>query len=109
MVNHPARSQKTLEAAVRRLLNYHAISRIEFSTNGRDGVMARAIPETWHPLVKARRDAAFLAHESAGRDSISLREAEKITAESMAPVARVNAPSFVDAVAKLGVELGGEG
>jgi hypothetical protein len=57
-------------------------------------VHAKAIPQSWHPKVAERREAA---HGRLERD-ISLSEASKITEDSMAALAAFSAPTIEEAV-----------
>lgn len=102
MVSHPARSQKTLEAAVKRLLNTHNLNSIEFRTNGRDGISAFALPGYGHPLVEERRAKAIAA---LGGD-ISLSRMGPINEEAMRPVAHARAATFQEAIEGLKAALG---
>jgi hypothetical protein len=99
MVNHPARSQKTADAALRRLLTKHSLQRIKISVS-RDGIAAIAMPDGFHPAVAKRREDAF-----AGKADWTLKEASEVQAMSMGEVARAFAPTLDEAIAKLAEAL----
>jgi hypothetical protein len=98
MVNHPARSQKSQDAALRRLINKHNLAKIELII-ATGGVFARALPSTWHPEVARRREVAF-----AGRDH-TLSEATALRETFMAQVASAKGATLEEAVAALSAEL----
>lgn len=100
MVNHPNRSQKSVDAAVKRLLIKYSLARVVL-TVGIGGVSARAEPDGFHPLVKARREAAF-----AELGDMTLAQASEIQTESMKSVASGIGKTVEDAVADLAAALG---
>lgn len=65
---------------IRSILNRHRLSRIDITLTGLS-VIARAIPDTFHPLVASRRQAALSKLES-----VTLQELEAVTSASMVQV-----------------------
>lgn len=100
MVNHPNRSQKSVDAAVRRLLTKYPLETIEVVFRSK-AVTARAIPLSFHPLVSERRQAAFAAHGG----SMSLNEATAYQERAMGAVAAARAETLEEAISALAAEL----
>lgn len=96
MVNHPNRSQKSIDALLRRLLGRHSLHRIEVIVT-RDGVTAVAHPDSFNPIVAKRREDALA---KIGAD-VTLPQASEVQSASMAPVARASAKTAEEAAAAL--------
>lgn len=101
MVNHPNRSRQSVDAELRRLLSHHPIQKIEITILS-DGVIARAMPMSFHPAVSARRGEAIAALEG----QASLADVERIQQAAMSSVAMGRGRLIEDAVSALKADLG---
>src|SRR3982751_1888394 len=99
MVNHPTRSQRSIDAAIRRLLIKYDLTQVEITVTN-DRAFARALPASWNVIVTQRREAALGGHDH------SLSEASKIVEASYRQIASAMGTSIDDAITGLTNELG---
>jgi len=99
MVNHPGRSQKSLDAAIRRLITSRSLQEISITAT-RAGFSVRAMPDAFHPLVAERRRAAF-----EGREDVTMLEAREINERVMDEVAKVFGETLEGAIGTLALTL----
>lgn len=88
------RRGRTVEGWLKQLCDKFSLSRIEIIASN-SGIIVRAIPGTFSPVVAARRDEAF-----AGCGSVSMQEAEEITRKALEPIAYGRGQNLGDALAE---------
>jgi hypothetical protein len=93
MVNHPARSRQSADAAIRRLLRKHMLSRVVVTFTER-GVSARAEPDRWNPVIEKR----FRAEIERASGNLSVDQVTAIRARAMDGAVAVAMAETLDSV-----------
>lgn len=87
---------KPIEKRVRDLLLKHQLASVKV-TFSLHGVTARAMPETFNPIVAKRREAILAKREG----SLALDEVQSLYTETLAAVGRATADTIEEALATL--------
>jgi hypothetical protein len=93
----------TLERRIRAMLRKHSLARVEMAFT-LSGITARAIPDTFRPIVATRRGEAFQKAAADG-GSVPLDEAVRITNEGLAPLAHGTGLNVAEALDALEAKL----
>lgn len=90
------RKPASIESQIAGVINRHSLEKIEIVALPR-GFVVRAIPNSFNPIVEARRQEAFAKCTG----SISIAEATRITSEALAPLASERGRTIAEAISDL--------
>lgn len=100
MVNHPNRSQMSIETVLRRFIKRHSLIRVDLRFSDRGGVSALAVFNSFSPIYLARRDALL---RTAGE--MTMAQAGEIETKAKAPLSGGSRETLSGALDALDVEL----